>query len=110
MAEPDQGEAGHRAAAHAAYCAAYHLVAGFFGLDRGDRRQARHDQLLARLVPVDASTAGGFLLTAQDALPFLQRVRVAADYQFSMPLPRERAASSVHRAGELFDAFVAEGR
>lgn len=94
-----------RGAAHAAYYACYHLVARGFGLDSSDRRQARHDQLLARLrvePPDDPLTAIG-----ATALTRLQHLRTQADYDLGTPFDRNDALRALLLADAIFS--VASG-
>ncbi|NYZ14196.1 hypothetical protein HL658_16695 [Azospirillum sp. RWY-5-1] len=100
--EGAEAEERFRGVAHAAYYASYHLIARHYGLDPLNRRQARHDPLLARLRddPADALLVS----IGRDALPLLHAMRTRADYDLGIRFGHEAAAEALAEAERLFAA------
>ncbi len=97
-------EAHRRGAAHAAYYAAYHMTARRLGLDPRNRKDARHDRLIARLREEPWPDATPFLKQARTALPVLHAMRTRADYDLAAVFPAEEAAFAVALVESLVGA------
>lgn len=96
-------EANHRAAAHLAYYAAYHMACAALGLDPDtDYRSARHSRVLEMVRKAPQSSA--LMRRLKHNLNTLRQRRVTADYRISKTLTQTEAAALVETAASVVQA------
>lgn len=97
--EANSDDSHHRAAAHAAYYAVYHLVVQYYSLDT-EKREAPHGVIISKLRC--ESGAPPYISQAKTVYTNLIDIREHADYFLNKEFPPEDAEDAVEYAKGVF--------